>query len=324
MVGNNNPLIQLLSSLQRDEESSYLLLIQHSFSFQQRQRAASSVGSDLTVYRQAKVLTPAERAQRDACGRIWPVELASNYLKDQAIWVQTIDGMVPENCSVVSASSDPLGWDRGRHETLSSNLGNLEMLLNDIIRLTGTVRSNVIVFDSLTPLLMLHGMDRIFLFLQRLLQPPFTLIIPIFRETLTPSEHVLLEDLSNALLVLEEGNAILLRQGVRERGNVMREEVLYEINNQNHLKLLSSTNKKDETEEEKVKTSKGTTTRISQSNNVSSSSMQDRPGKIVLKIEEEGERLKKHSNKVPQIYLEDDDPEFDDLDEEDPDDDLDI
>mmetsp|Transcript_18885 Transcript_18885/g.27934 ORF Transcript_18885/g.27934 Transcript_18885/m.27934 type:complete len:334 (+) Transcript_18885:64-1065(+) len=326
LARNNNPLNQLLSSLQKDQENPYLLLIQHSFSFQQRQRAASSVGADLSVYQQANVLTPAERAQRDACGSIWPAELASTYTKDIVVWVQTIAGTIPEKCCVIFSASDPLGWDTEKIETSSSsNLGNLEDLSMEIIELANTVPSNIIVFDSLTQLLMMHGLGGVLLFLQRLLKSSLTIIAPIFREMLTSSEHVLLEDLANALLVLEDGVATLLRQGVRERGNLMREEVLYEITNQNRLKLLSFEGKIDDSEERKVRTSEETIKEGGKGISLASSSGHEKPGKIVLKIEEEsGENPEPYPTGQPKIYLEDDDPEFDDLDEEEPDDDLDI
>jgi len=332
---NSNPLIQLLSSLQQnDRQNSYLLLIQHSLSFAQRQTAASSVGDDISVYQQAKVLTPSERARLDACGNVWAYELATVYIH-QVLWVQTIGGKAPENChKIIPVVDDPLGWDNDDEKdnettSSSSNIGNLNDLAQKII--TSASPSGIVVFDSITPLLMLHGLHQTILFLHRLLHSSIAFIVPVYREMLTAAEHVLLEDLSNALLVLREGTATLLRHGVREGGNVVRDEVFYEIDEQqnNRLKLLSSS-KQPKVEKKEVT---AVVKNIDESSILDvviqqSPSVRERPGKITLKIEEEDDSKKSRNPKTavsqPQIYLEDDDPEFEDLDEEDPDDDLDI
>mmetsp|Transcript_28743 Transcript_28743/g.32866 ORF Transcript_28743/g.32866 Transcript_28743/m.32866 type:complete len:336 (+) Transcript_28743:42-1049(+) len=329
----SNPLNQLLSSLQQNgREISYLLLIQHLTSFAQRQMAASSVGDEISVYQQAKVLTPSERARLDAYGNIWVYELATTYIQ-QVIWIETIGGKVPKNChKVISTVDNPLGWDDNNENdnlmTSSSNLRNL----NDLAKLIdiSSYSSGIVIFESITPLLMLHGLHQTTLFLHQLLISPIVVIVPINQEILTPAEHILLEDLSNALLVIQDGTATLLRHGVRERGNFVRDEVIYKIDEHqnNQLRLLPSS-KQQNVKENKVSVETKINDHSFMQENVTipSSPVRERPGKITLKIEEEDDKILRNPTTIinrPQIYLEDDDPELEDIDEEDIDDDLDL
>jgi hypothetical protein len=203
--------------------------------------------------------------------------------------------------------SNPLGWNEGE----ASTLGNLEELIRRISQ-SAEGGVSMIVLESLTPIVMRHGLQKAVVFLQKLLQSTCaTIIIPVLIETFTPQQHRALEDLAQAVLLLQNGEAALLRHGVRERLNVVREIVAYEIDNENCLQLLSPA-----------------PSLPNSGNTVAASTMESpepssaRPGKVTLRHEEEDSKLPAAPR--PHIYMQDDDPEFDDLDEEDPDDDLDI
>ena len=53
-------------------------------------------------------------------------------------------------------------------------------------------------------------------------------------------------------------------------------------------------------------------------------SLVQRQGRVILRHEDDNVTSESSTTLKPHIYLQDDDPEFDDMDEEDPDDDLDI
>lgn len=252
---------------------------------------------------------------------------------------------------------------------------------------TGTTLSPVIlIWQSLTPLFVVHGFDR---FLRLLMEPfptPCLQVWPVQVQTLTPKQHMQLEDSSNALLCMEGGEMTMIRQGIREPGKIIREQIPFRL----HAIDLDDDDEEEEQElliercqfrryrivegEEDVvdktsgctvpptddvhlrKGSGGTmmaaptgTDRVppgTGTTSSSSSSVSAGPGRprIQLRMEEDNDvvvgRLggTKTQDDVgfstrdsvaqpihrPRIYMQDDDPEFDDLDEEDPDDDLDI
>ena len=118
-----NPLIQLLSSLEKQEDrDSYLILVQHSLSFSQRQTAASTEQS-LAVYQHANVKPPSQRARRDSCGNLW-ISAVCHHCTTKLVWVETIGCTIwpskpASQTAYLSLSSgvDPLGWDNGENAT---------------------------------------------------------------------------------------------------------------------------------------------------------------------------------------------------------------
>jgi len=328
-----NPLVQLLSSLQKQpHEEPYLLLVQYSRSFAQRQTCASSA-VDVAVYQRASVLTPAQRAQRDAAYNEWFSEII-NLITTRMVWVETIGASrraVVEKSNktvVISAAQDPLGWDDD--DSAAMNQKDLHQLATTILQSATTSDDDdqtVIVFESLLPLVTLHGMDRTVDFLRYLMKQQqassssTTLIVPIMTEALTPSQHVVLEDVAHAVLMLQGGEATLLRRGVRERANLLREAVPFTLDDDEGLQLLSPADEAIAAPKDVIK--KEDIALVEES---SVPARQGRPGKVTLRHEEDGEKPKQSAAAAPkpQIYLQDDDPEFDDMDEEDPDDDLDL
>lgn len=314
-----NPVAKLLSSLQKQDDSGpYLILVQHSLSFSQRQIAASA-DKDLAVYRRAQVKPPSQRAQLDGSGNLWLSELMQHCVS-KLVWVETIGtGIIPSTpaSQVVSlkVATDPLGWDCGESTQAEKvTIANLQSLAHLII--DEATPNATIILESLTPLISMHGLDHTVHFLQHLLQHSVstTLIIPVLTECLTQAQNIALEDLAHAVLILEGGEATLMRRGVRERANLLREQVHFEINFERAgLRLLSST--------ETLTTDNASAPAPA----VVPSPSAHRRGKITLQHDDNDvAAAAPHVPPKPLIYLQDDDPEFDDMDEEDPDDDLDI
>ena len=322
-----NPVVQLLSSLQKQDESDpYLILVQHSLSFSQRQTAAST-DKDLAVYRMAQVRPPSERAQLDSRGNLWLSEL-STLCTSKVIWVGTIGtGVRPSTstCQVVylSAGLDPLGWDRGESsQAEKTSIANLQALAGEII---GEATPNaMIILESITPLISMHGLDYTVDFLQHLLQHTVstTLVIPVLTDCLTQPHHIVLEDLADAVLILEGGEATLIRRGVRERANLVREQVHYEITDRG-LKLLSTETTTPTVNKSAAKSKDAKEDQSAPAPAAVPASSMRRPGRITLR-HDDNKVAAAPNVPTPRIFLQDDDPEFDDMDEEDPDDDLDI
>lgn len=327
-ASTGNPVVQLLSSLQKQEGSDpYLILVQHSLSFSQRQTAAST-DKDLAVYRMAQVRPPSERAQLDSSGNLWLSEL-SQHCTSKLVWVETIGSDIrpsTRSCQVVclSAGIDPLGWDRGESsQAEKTSFANLQALAGVII---GEASPNaMIVLESIAPLITMHGLDRTVDFLKYLLQHTVstTLVIPVLTECLTQPHHIILEDLADAVLILEGGEATLMRRGVRERSNLLREQVNFEITDRG-LKLLSTETTAATVNKSAAKSIDAKVGRSAPAPAAVSASSMSRPGRITLRHDDNHVAAAAPNVPTPRIYLQDDDPEFDDMDEEDPDDDLDI
>ena len=323
---STNPVAQLLSSLQKHDESvPYLILLQHSLSFSQRQTAASS-DKDLAVYRRAQVRPLSQRAQLDASGNLWLSQLIQ-LCESKLIWVETMEtAIMPSTptCQVVTlaAGTDPLGWDSAESSQAGKiTIANLQSLARVIIE---QATPNAVIFlQSLTPLISMHGLDSTVTFLHDLLQNSVstTLIIHVLTECLTQPQHIVLEDLAHAVLILEGGEATLMRRGVRERANLLRESVHFEIDERG-LRLLS-TETSAAVDTSAAKSVDVVAQLSAPTPEVVPSTSASRPGKIILQHEDNDVAAAPNAPKL-RIYLQDDDPEFDDMDEEDPDDDLDI
>jgi hypothetical protein len=326
MLNVSNPLLQLLSALQKQEQNdSYFIILQHSESFTLRQQSAHN-DVDVALYQRANVPLPSEIAKRDLTGKLWLLELCQ-HCTSNLIWVQTglIKSMRPNKFKAIvvhwSGEIDPFGW-----ETTTNNSNSDQIPISPLLALTEKILkeaslNSLVIMDSINPLLMLYGWEPTFQFLQNLRNKltGSTIVIPVLIECLTVEQHILLEDMSQALLVLENGVMTMLRQGVRERSKFLRETVPFEWDGTTlRLDLL------DLLETERSMTSstlpKIQSTKLDMNPKTSVAKV---GGSINLRHEEEDSHL--HSRRTkPIIFLQDNDPEFQDLDEEDPDDDLDF
>lgn len=250
------------------------------------------------------------------------------------IWVDTIGACTairPSKPALqtvflsLAAGADPLGWDNGENSTADKiTIENLDCLAQNVLR--EVTCNSMIVLESLTPLVTMHGLNRTVDFLQQLKthSSSATLVLPVLIESLTPAQHIVLEDLADSVLILEGGEATLMRRGVRERGNLLRDKVEFEIDDDGQLRLLSTTEITVPTNDS------GVVERVPQKEEQTPLiegvvSLEHRPGKVTLRHEDDKVTSASSSTTPkPHIYLQDDDPEFADMDEEDPDDDLDI
>lgn len=314
-----NPIHQLVSSTMRWMDGSYLIVLQHSL--HQRHEMASET-TDEKVYRRAGVRTPAQNAQRDFLGTRWLQLLSKEYKK--TIWVQTTN-VIPidlDNVTILNAASNPFGWEEDDADTLT--LEDLQGLA-DAIQNETEKQKRPIVVESLTPILMRHGLLRTLAWLRQLEKCKTTIIVPVLIEALSPTQHHALEDMAQAVLYLQGGDMTMIRQGVRERGNVLRDMVLFEVHTSEANGTVSIEIVNQEDTKEQLVMPSSTTALITLQLDDGEGTSASRPGKVKLQLEDDNAppSIKGKANR-PHIYVQDNDPEFEDMDEEDPDDDLDI
>jgi archaellum biogenesis ATPase FlaH len=286
----------------------------------------ASETTDEKVYQRAGVRTPAQNAQRDFLGTAWLQLLATEFKK--CVWIQTTDTIPIEpdnNVTLLNAASNPFGWDEEEDETF--------MTLEDLQGLSNAIQNEMdkekrpIVVESLTPIIMRHGVSQTLAWLRLLVKCKTTVIVPILLESLSSTQHVALEDMAQAVLYLHGGDMTMIRQGVRERGNVLRETVLFQVhtNKANGAVSIQVVNQ-DDTKEQlatPLLTTAQNTPKLNEGTTASTST--SRPEKVKLQLEDDDTPPStKEEASRPHIYVQDNDPEFDDMDEEDPDDDLDL
>ena len=381
------PLLSLSSS-----SSSYRVLFQTSYNVKLRSQAVNMNSTEqLAIYQRAKIRPPNGTAIRDIYGpHAWLQHISSNAVarkKDDCniIWIQTTPTPPPnsitetkqrqdqqqfdddaKNISRIDLSQDPWGWDDDEDEdgdkrTTKPSLSDLTGLYDYIQQQIGSSKrtsgtdGTILIWDSLESFFVVHGFVPTIRFLNKFHKRGGCFQIWTIRKSmLTEQQHSQLEDLVEALLVLEDGEMTLMRQGIRERGNLVRQHLPFQLIEMDNDDIVNRSGKRyklvEEDEEEKeeindqgkqqqqlladntnqVSPSANSSSSSSQSNKKSSSSTRPR---IQLQMEEEeGNETKAmktepsstQQQQRPRIYLEDDDPEFDDLDEEDPDEDLDI
>lgn len=262
-----------------------------------------------------------------------------------------------QNGAVVDLASNPFGWDDEEQDSsdgfvTTSAINNLQSIADAIRAAAASVESNrpvqqhtpnqsadtqrpiPIIFDSLTPLLALHGAQNVSVLLQNfkkvasqqsILSP---IIAPILYESISPSNHRLLEDMSDAFMSLQFRDDIskvdAIASGVLDvvrrgggvlGGKLMRGIVPVHVMKASEDSKIRKTDLRDgyywimEYDASKEKKKQDVTLKAGDSKT---------NGKEDMK--EAGQQKSR-----PRIYLEDNDPELIDFDEEDDiDDDLDL
>jgi hypothetical protein len=271
--------------------------------------------------------------------------------------------------AVVDLASNPFGWgDETQSDSdgliITSAISNLQSIADAIRAAAARVESRrstqqhtmssqnyseetqqpiPIIFDSLTPLLALHGAQNVSLLFQNFKQvmPSSSqsiailspIIAPIVYESIRPSDHRLLEDTSDAFMTLRMGDDIcksdaiasgvldIVRRGGANNGlggKLMRGCVPVHI--MKATENSTNTFRRDVRDEcywimEQADDE-------ANSEGVNNKAMPQQHQKIKGKVQDA--ETEKQAASRPRIYLENNDPEFDDFDEEDPDDDLDL
>jgi len=370
------------SALGKSRSTRYRILLQSTTSLETRLQAAQSLSSIIrekstldeeAVYRRAGLRTPAETALREffvgPAGLVRILEIGTEVPGEgcHVVFLRTrsresfIPKQLEAKMTILDCSQDPWGWD-GEEETASSGEKiDSKLSLRNLSELLLEIRSAcenqgdlpvLLVWESLAPLILVHGLDQTLRFLEAVdsSQPtksgaitcPVLQVWSIRTETLTPAQHARLEDAANALLCSSRGEMTLMPQGIREKGNVIRDllpfrlvakqergdggTLPFRLEEQADLPAESNQSEApalvDESQPE---------TETPAAGDVKISIPKAGRSKIQLRMESDDEvkaarsqTESESSNNLPRIYLQDDDPEFADMDEEDPDDDLDI
>jgi len=289
-----------------------------------------------------------------------------------------LDKLFGENGAVVDLHSDPLGWNsdcgldvnaaagispkqfKGIATKLQSILSVVQEAANFISSQTplkentaigenASIQPIPVIFDSISPLLLHHGVEKMTILFSRLKQTFITspIFIPTLSETLPPAGNRMLEEYADAVLTLSGGKLLIAKRSARVGGMVCggfsgglrltKDEQHFEIGgNSNDLVLLKKGSEPNNTRTKETKSDLADVEKGTKRLN-----LQDVPAKQAVLANENNFKQRpvlRHEDDAsdrsttqevapkptPRIYMEEDDPEFDDLDEEDPDDDLDI
>ena len=317
---------------------------------------------------------------------------------------------------LIDLYTDPLGWDEGsdddndgdggggddNHDTNTSfkaQTHDLKSLYNCIYNATNHIQKVKeeeqkqqqqyqpipIIFDSISSLLLHHGVHKFSIFLSQLKRQfhstnNHTITSPIFlpttMELLSPEYNQVLEDYADTTLSLYNGKLHIAKRSAKNHGGMIypglsggmrlvkdiqyfeldrSKKILILRNSPSTKKDLDGNDDDDDDDDKNGKESKNVEECKNDANNDSSSSSNSRQGTVMttdlnerhhhqngapkkksIHLQHEtvapskttpvsqGDTSHKPLKSVPRIFIEENDPEYDDLDEEDPDDDLDI
>lgn len=269
-----------------------------------------------------------------------------------------MDDETTSKISIVSATVQYQAmWEQEAPESSSKHpMALLLERIRETIRKETTAIYTPLVIESLTPLVQVYGFPAVFYLVQQLVctMPNSILLLPILSETFTPQQHQQLEDLAHTALWLSnhtgQVDLHVLRRGIREHDSTVREIwdfALQQSSSESVYSLMVGKEELLDTEEnqqqevpEQVNLLQAMNPaldpdakRLSQQQQEQQpepmASLTKQTKKITLKMEaDEGLSFPNNpappTSNAPRIFLQDDDPEFEDYDEEDPDDDLDI
>ena len=332
-------------------ETAWLLrLVELAAQQQQRQRQKQKVSdSDASTAKTGSIIFLTTKARPD----------------DYSI-IQELPQDIRKNVQVIDIGSrDPFGWEEKEKDiddgkaTTFANINDLRQvyrrLKEEFDRASTSGTQVILIWQSLTPLIMVHGFKKVLRLLCAL--PSCLQVWHVNLQIMTPKQHAQLEDASNAILYLHGGEMNIIRQGIRERGNVLRqklpfrlEAIVSDTHEQRRFRIVEEAEDEggrnnDDDDHHSSKAANSASDKdengsnaivVAKTGNIESSHPDGRSRGAPLQIEEsDGGRNERVGGNVssenelagphrPRIYLEDDDPEFDDFDEEDPDDDLDI
>jgi hypothetical protein len=281
---------------------------------------------------------------------------------------------------VLDASQDPFGWSSSDPGTAKEESTNGRCSMEDLDELAGAIRQKCqaagaatarlpdepsdqssagrfapVVVQSLTPLLHRHGFDRTARFLRRLGACCPVLVVFVAAESLSPPQHLRLERMASALLSIESGGAVLVRRGIRERSNVVRESLYLDFSlrgGRQRVQVRRAGGDAGVAISAAAATPPPSGTQPEPPpRNASGGASQQPHRRVQLSVSAEDDDAPRHrplssaagvpstaaasgrspsadtpdqQQRQPRIIIQDDDPEFDDYDEEDPDDDLDL
>lgn len=313
-----------------DQESCspYLLLFQHNSSSRELRHTETTMSSDAGLFARAGITSPQEASRRDRLAPSLWLRMVCEYILElsesqQIVWVSTkpvpkwVQTFVEREgrLRVIDCLSDPWGWD-GSDQPHLTDLAKLKDILQEAAcnqqRGSGHKPDRILVLDSTSPLIQYHGARKTLSFLTSIAKlEDFSLVVTGFPESALTSRQLLeWQDEAHGLVHLSGGTATIVRHGVRENSNVVRQEWSYRIVERKGGDQIIQVESTERGTRDTEESSKNTKTDV-------------RP-KVKLVLENDEGVPEKPSPQTPHIVVDDDDPEYDDYDEEDPDEDLDI
>jgi len=207
------------------------------------------------MYKRAGVLEPQERAFRDLNGgRLWIRHMLKilNFEYDYGIIIQCCRNNIisrrklKSNWVVLDVNNQWFDENDvvGETETnvMFSPMNNLKKVvekLKDIMKMfsqrAGKNEASIpVVFDSIVPLLLCHGLSSTNQFIEILSKLELSskispIVLPVSIESTSLHNHQILEDSSDAILTVNQGNLELFRKSRRGTGKVMREIIPFTI-----------------------------------------------------------------------------------------------
>ena len=368
------------SSTSNDEVvSPYILLFQYECSLYQRVTAATTTTTstnnknedDEDVYKLAGVATPSQCAKYQL--QLYPSIMTTLFTESSTSTNNilllsclgpsslptvntTSTGTTSTNIIEIDFFSDPCGWDGQQNKTIDNRvIGSIHQLSLVYKTIQQAIKGDrdqkfVMIWDSITPLIQLHGISKTLLLLQELKKNSniiSLMLLPVSTSSHTSHVHIQLEDVCDAIISSsEKASALKLYRPTSITQHLSSTESNTRLSIRGGMSkftqhVLSTAHPKSSFQHKNSTTTIKTTKDASFTatiENVSSSSNNNKSktNRVILSHEpddhpkEAGQPQKSSSslqtnNNTPMIYMEDNDPEFDDFDEDDDiDDDLDI
>ena len=359
-----------------DVVSPYILLFQYECSLYQRVTAATTTTTtnknknedDEDVYKLAGVATPSQCAKYQL--QLYPSIMNTLFMESSTSstnHILLLSCLGPSSFNTGSSTtkiieidfySDPCGWD-GQQNKINDNriIGSIHQLSLIYETIQQAIQGYhdqkfVMIWDSITPLIQLHGISKILLLLQHLKKNSNSIsliVLPVSTSSHSSHFHIQLEDVCDAIISSSEKASSLklyrptsitqhlsstdsnTRLSMRGGMSKFTQHVLSTAHPKSSFQPTNNTTNKKTTKDgsstapiENVSSSsnnnKSKTNRV-----ILSHEPDDHPKKVEQQQKSSTSSLQTKNNHTPMIYMEDNDPEFDDFDEDDDiDDDLDI
>lgn len=296
-----------LHTLLTPPNKTYHVLIQHSHNLQKQR--IQSIPTTSQLYERAGITLPHHRAIRNIHGYKVLWNTIYNILREDHVFGILIvcngDTVVCDGWAVINLCHFFPQENENQNNTYCHPMSDLQQIATTITEIL-TSKSNTIpiLFDSLTPIIHYHGIQTTINFLQIIKQHNILLVTPISIDAiLSKNTSKLLEEYSQAILNIYQGQLLLFRKSRRGTGKLMNEVHEFVIEDGSLTFITPSETKEKDGNDDSVEKHDNS-----------------------LKYEE-GQRSaisNVSDDKDVNIFLQDDDPDYEDWDDEDPDDDLDL
>jgi hypothetical protein len=280
---------------------------------------------------------------------IWLGTLPHRPMAQRRPWLEQIGDRVHVVDCCGGGQGGPFGWEEHSDSKSAeqSSIPTLERLDSIDTAVTEIVQgldrggsgSVVVILESLAPLILRHGLTRTAQWLERAISRHSAVslwVVPVLLETLSHAQHLVLEGIAAAVLRLQHGTGQLIRRSIRHAMHpLVRESFFYSIYVETKPgdggTLIQRRELRVHSRPMSASKTDNTSTEVPALAPEATPVPSVRPKSTPLSIHEGCREaintpgaLPPTQASAPRIYMQDDDPEFDDFDEEDPDDDLDL